>query len=191
MVDYENIKMKDESAEIVLKVLPEYSDKLLNLFECYQKERRNYFLMYVLFIIFFALAAIFGNVVLKQFTSPSATVNPIYFTAFLFSLAFSLATIFRVTLVMSLKQKTLRRNIIFLSSQLKKVIKLASQLEDKSEPNIARRLELSLRLFEAEGVYDMVEPALPSNIIDSKLSRFLDSLFPFHSRRKQVGRRIS
>ena len=44
MVDYENIKVKDKSAEIVLKVLPEYSDKLLNLFERYQKERRNYFL---------------------------------------------------------------------------------------------------------------------------------------------------
>ena len=72
---------------------------------------------------------------------------------------------------MSLKQKTLRKSIVVLSSQVKRVIKLASQLEDKSEPNVARRLELSLRLSEAEGVYNTVESALHSNI-----SKSIDSL---------------
>jgi len=190
MVDLENIKIKDESAEIVLKVLPEYSDKLLNMFERYQQERRNYFFMFILFVISSVLAVFFGNTVLKPFIL-NEPIDSFYLTGFLFFLTFALVTIFRATLIVSLKQKTLRRNIIFLSAQLKKVIKLASQLEDKSEPSIARRLELSLRLFEAEGVYDMVEPLLPSNIIDSKLSRFLELFFQLPNRRKRVGRRTS
>jgi hypothetical protein len=49
-----------------------------------------------------------------------------------------------------------RKNVIILITQLKRVIKLASQLEDKSESNIARRLELSLRLSEAEGIFEIV-----------------------------------
>ena len=177
MIDYENIKVKGESTEVVLKVLTEYSDKLLDTFERYQKESRNYFFMFILFIILVVLTAVFGNTAFKQLVL-NKPVDPFYLTGFLFSLSFGLATLFKITWVISFKQKTLRRNIVFLASQLKKAIKLASQLEDKSEPSSARRLELSLRLFEAEGVYDMVEPTLSSNIIASKpLRRFINLFF--------------
>jgi low affinity Fe/Cu permease len=132
-------------------LLNEYGEKLIKLCEKIEDYRVKYYLTSSLFFVF-------GGCIALITWATSFFKENIYF-AILSVLVFTLFIIYTAIFVQNIKRKlkSLERSSKKISLRLEKVIRIASQTQDnlsKSPPNWIIRVELDLRLADAESALE-------------------------------------
>jgi hypothetical protein len=146
-----------EDAKIIVSLLNEYSEKLMHV--CYKINKQKKKL--VLFLLYFgglitSLILLLYTVWLKNFTFNSVLASgelaeSIFKLALIISIFTPISVFIIVTfyeIKQNIKQFIIDANI--LASKLEKIIRIASQVQEHVLSNFVSRLELDLRLAEAE-----------------------------------------
>jgi hypothetical protein len=130
----EQYELKDEDIMLIISLLSEYSKKLLNICEDIDKNRR-----YRLVSIIIALLSCY---ILYSFDYRQSFFVP-SFLCLLYVFILSVNNIQQ-------KLKLLRRDANTISFRLEKVIRVGSQTQEHVLDNFTSRIELDLRLSDAE-----------------------------------------
>jgi hypothetical protein len=137
----------DEDQKLIIALLKEYSERLLDVCERRDRSKDRSFLILVFFLIALCIGLSLFSFLILGFGSTS-------YMLLLISCAFYLFTLVLISNYYSknLFQKTvlLSRDAEILSIKLEKVIRAASQAHEHVVSNFVGRLELDLRLTDAE-----------------------------------------
>jgi low affinity Fe/Cu permease len=162
-----------EDREIIVSLLTEYSDKLLKSCERIETHQdQEYFSLVKLFIppviVLVLLFTLPGERPII-FSTEFSLNNQVYILVFIFILTV-LWLLIANHYKNSLKLQLLKRNAKTLAIKLEKVVRIASQAEEHIVGNFATRIELDLRLADAES-------ALEHYSVISKSMSLLESFF--------------
>ena len=136
----------DEDKKIIISLLNEYSQKLLDICERIEINRRRMRLL----IVWFAILCYSMMLILR--ISVLNTVLPFSIVNLTIVYVFSIGCLLIITTFFDEKQKRrlLERDARSISVKLEKVIRIASQAEDHILTNFVNRIELDLRLADSE-----------------------------------------
>jgi len=146
--------------KVFISLLTEYSDKVLKI--CDQIEQgKNNISKITLTLIWLTVAGIFPYL---------KVINP-NIKLLIFVLLF--ATFYVIYYPINQRLKLLRRDAKTFSIRLEKVVRLASQIEEHSVTNLVSRIELDLRIADAESALQHYESVQNKGI----LSKFFDFFY--------------
>jgi hypothetical protein len=146
--------------KVLISLLTEYSDKVLKI--CDQIEQgKNNISKITLTLIWLTVAGIFPYL---------KAINP-NIKLLIFVLLF--ATFYVIYYPINQRLKLLRRDAKIFSIRLEKVVRLASQIEEHSVTNLVSRIELDLRIADAESALAHYQSVQNKGI----LSKFFDFFY--------------
>jgi hypothetical protein len=146
-----------EDRKLLISLLNEYSQKLSNIcvqIEKYKGNSRTISLVQIAIMI--AIVAVWIIVTINGIIGREKYVLDELANRILFSLGMLLAILFLVNESLHNKKKlrSLERNGIMIAVKLEKVIKIASQIQEHVLKNLISRIELDLRLADAESALE-------------------------------------
>lgn len=146
-----------EDRKLLISLLNEYSQKLSNTCIQVEKHKRNNRTISLVQIgIMISILAVWLIVTLHGIIGREKYVLDELASRILFSLGMLLAILFLVNESLHNKKKlrSLERNGIMIAVKLEKVIKIASQIQEHVLNNLISRIELDLRLADAESALE-------------------------------------
>lgn len=138
----------NEDRKLIISLLNEYSEKLLRVCEQIDKYQKRLLPFAMLLSVFIISGILLAN-------TSTQTHNSIFGYAFDMKLIFSslvLASAFTLNIMFNIMNRValLRRDANVLSVKLEKIIRAASQAQEHVLSNFVSRIELDLRLSDAE-----------------------------------------
>lgn len=133
---------QQESAETIISLLGEYSQRLRDRFELFEAARRQKYLW----------LCTYGSILLSAFLIDFFVMKTRWLgISFVGSLAVAILPIILVLFWFEVsKDKSLRKESLVLYSQLRRILERASTLEDHVLSDFDKRFELDLRIKDAE-----------------------------------------
>jgi hypothetical protein len=140
----------EEDQKLIISLLKEYSEKLLNMCERVEINKgRNFLIRLFSIVVPFAIFAL-ANFLLKVAPIPFFEAAASIYAGSIVFLLLSIPTIYDLNKSSTQKTALLSRDAEILSIKLEKVIRAASQAHEHVVSNFVGRLELDLRLTDAE-----------------------------------------
>jgi hypothetical protein len=153
---YPRNSYSDEDRKLIISLLNEYAEKLLNICEEIDKQQRFLTVSLLIYsLVIFIYFHLFYHFIDNTTATRSLIIIPIVFCTFMIYMYFGIQ-----------KLGLLKRNARIISTRLEKVIRVASQLQEHILIDFAARLELALRLSDAEWALQNY-----TNLINRKLFR--------------------
>jgi hypothetical protein len=136
----------DKDKETILSLLKEYSDKLLRICDLINRDRKTLSTSLVLLVALYS--GLMGFVFLYKNPSKLDLING----NGMILLLLIVALVFISGIILSTRQKSklLMQDAKRISTRLEKVIRVASEMKDHVLENVVSRIELDLRLADAE-----------------------------------------
>lgn len=142
----------EESAETIISLLGEYSQRLRDRFEQFETARRQKYLWLCAYLSIILGAFLIDYFVLK---------TPFFGISFVGSLTVAILPVILVLFLFEgFKDTSLREESFVVTSQLRRILERASTLEDHVLRDFDKRFELDLRIRDAELILRKAQPLL-------------------------------
>jgi hypothetical protein len=148
---------ESQDADVIVTLLAEYSQKLRLSYEELYRIRQSRFVFASAFSILVIIGSMAIGISIKFeiLKSNFDMIIVIGVSALTFVLLFYMAFVVQLN-----KMGFMKREISVLASQLERLIRSASQFQEHGERNFGKRIELDLRLADAEGTLSLVSRVL-------------------------------
>jgi hypothetical protein len=148
-----------EDRKLIISLLDEYSVKLLTMCDRIDKHQRS---SYILSMLQIGLTILIATLLVFTLSGLINSAQHILSNIFTIISSFSTAVLFALFLTGEIyynkkKLSLLERDAHTLTIKLKKVIRLASQIQEHVLNNVVSRIELDLRLADAESAVQHYE----------------------------------
>jgi ABC-type proline/glycine betaine transport system permease subunit len=149
MLEYEEIQQNDKNRELLLSLLREYTEKL-NFISSQIEQSVKFYQQYYFYICFWSLIIVITTIVLGYLK--------VSFNVWIF-FVFWVSGMFVIVFIAYIKRDKINTNQMvkqskLLAIKLERLVRTISQFQEHVEKNYAQKIELDLRLADAESALD-------------------------------------